>query len=144
MATPTPYSNVFEMFLFKVSEYKLMAMLLPDRETQLTMFLRTAIVQFQHTCKIDLKDRDETLKQFNQELDDEIIDILSEGMIPCLLKQYLYNTDNYESSLSTKDVKKIFPSLKEIRETYKYSQSECERLIKKYSFDHGDISELHQ
>jgi hypothetical protein len=142
----TPYNTVINIFLAKVTDYHLSLMESTDREDYVNKLLKNAIVNFQNICKVDLRDRDDILKQFNQELDDEIIDILSELMITSWLKQYLNNVSNLENVLNTKDFNQYSSStlLKEIRTTYNESKSNCKQLMIEYSYSHNDISELHQ
>jgi hypothetical protein len=142
----TPYSIVIETFLSKVVDYHLNLMDTTDREVYVNKLLLSAVIKFQKICKVDLTDRDETLKQFNQELDDEIVDILAELMVTEWLKPYVNNADNLQNILNTKDYNQYSSSalLKEIRTTYNESKSNCKQLMIEYSYTHNDISELHQ
>lgn len=72
----TPYSTVYDRALQKCQDYELAE--LPDRDVEemLHGWLLSAIAKFRK-CKNDLSDRDEELRQFNVDLEDEEIEILS-------------------------------------------------------------------
>jgi hypothetical protein len=63
----TPFTDVFQRFLNKVTDSNL-ASLLPDTlESIMTEYLRSAIVRFRK-CKQNLQDFDVDLQQFNVDL----------------------------------------------------------------------------
>lgn len=139
----TQYSDVINVFIGKINDYDLPKFTDVEREEIITGFLVSACTKFK-SCKVDLYDRDNTLKQFNQTLDDEIIDIISETMIVEWLKPKLLSSENIKNCLSTKDYNLFSPAnlLKEIRETFKECKYESKKLINNYSFSHADLDKL--
>lgn len=139
----TKYDIVYSWFLHKVTDYDLPAFTDIEKEYVLLGYLKSACVKFS-SCKINLFDRDDTLKQFNQTLDDEILDILSENMIISWLQPRLNNTENLKNALSTKDFNLYSPAnlLKELRETFKEINSNARKMISNYSFRHANPKDL--
>ena len=139
----TSYEQVYTWFITKATMYDIVEL---DDETKnffLEQYLKSAIVKFKK-CKIDLSDRDETLKQFNQKLDDEIIDILSDGMLVEWFRPIYLNLDNMKNTLNTKDFTTFSPAnmLSQLRETYKNIQKDFRKKIIDYSYDKADFSTL--
>ena len=117
----TPYSDVFNVFLGKITDYDLPKFNDIDREDILEGYMVSACVKFNKVCLVDLYDRNNDSKQFNNDLDDEIIDIITENMLVEWLKPKLLSTENLENALSTKDFSLFSPAnlLGNIRETMK-------------------------
>ena len=72
----TTYDKVYNRALAKIQDFDLAN--LPDRdlEEMLHGWLISAIAKFRQ-CKSDLSDRDEELRQFNVDLEDEEVEILA-------------------------------------------------------------------
>ena len=139
----TPYSDVYNTFLGKITDYDLPKFTDLDKEEILFGFMKSACVKFNKVCLINLYDRDENLKQFNKDLDDEIIDIISELMVIEWLKPKMLSTENLKNSLTTADYKILNTvSLTSIKETYELCKKDTKSLINNYSFMHGDFKEI--
>lgn len=140
----TQYSDVYNSFLGKITDYDLPKFEDIEKESILFGFMKSACVNFKNACNVDLYDRDETLKQFNINLDDEIIDIITELMIVEWLKPKVLSSENLKNCLSTKDFSLFSPAnlLKEMREILIYSRNNARGLINNYSFSHADFTEL--
>jgi len=139
----TKYSVVYEWFASKVTDYDLLLFTDEDRESIIKTYLMSACVKFSN-CKVDLFDRNETDNEFNQDLDDEILDILSENMLISWLQPKLNNIENFKNALSTKDFSLYSPAnlLKETRETFKEIRLNAKKMIDNYSFRHADPMKL--
>jgi hypothetical protein len=141
----TPYSDVINVFLGKIDDYDIIKFTDIQKEEIITGYLISACVRFKKACKVDLFDRDEILKQFNQSIDDEIIDILAETMIVEWLKPKVLSTENIKNFLNANDYKiAASPAnlLKETRETLEMCKKESKRLINNYSFANADLGKL--
>lgn len=140
----TPYSDVFNVFLGKITDYDLPKFNDIDREDILEGYMVSACVKFNKVCLVDLYDRNNDSKQFNNDLDDEIIDIITENMLVEWLKPKLLSTENLENALSTKDFSLFSPAylLGNIRETMNLIKKEARVLINNYSFNNADPEEL--
>lgn len=139
----TPYSDIINAFLGKVNDYDLPKFTDTEREDIVTGYLLSACRKFYKKCVIDLTDRDNTLFQFNQTLDDEIIDILVELMVVEWLTPKMLSSENLKSNLAPSDYKILNTvSLTSIRETYELCKKNAKSLINNYSFSHADFNEL--
>lgn len=76
---------------------------------------------------------------------DEIVDIVSEGMLAQWLKPYTYKQDNLENVLNTKDFTTYSPSelLMRISNAYAAAQKDFTNMMREYSYNHGDLTDLH-
>ena len=137
----TRYSDVYNSFIGKITDYDLPKFTDVEKEEIIYGFMKSACTKFAKVCKIDLYDRDEDLKQFNQDLNDEIIEILSENMLVEWLKPKVLFTDNLSNVLNTKDFSMYSPAnmLKELRETLSYLKKNARALINNYSFAHSEV-----
>lgn len=140
----TQYSDVYNTFLAKITDYDLPKFDDTSKEEILYSCMKSACVNFKKVCIVNLYDRDETLKQFNNALDDEVIDIISELMIIEWLKPKVLSTENLKNCLNTKDFSLFSPAnlLKEIRETLTSTKDNARKLINNYSYEHADFTKL--
>ncbi|MDF2884225.1 MAG: hypothetical protein K0R54_4792 [Clostridiaceae bacterium] len=139
----TPYSDVINAFLEKVNDTDLPSFTDIEKEEIVTGYLISACRKFYKICVIDLSDRDDVLAQFNQDLDDEVVDILVEIMMVEWLKPKLLSSENLRSCLTTSDYKIINSvSLASIRDTYDLCKKDIKSLINRYSYYHGDFKEI--
>ena len=78
---PTKFEEIYGRALFKFTDYSFLSPCCTDmKEAVLQKYLLSSIVDFQHSCKENLNDYDLGKEQFNVELDNEIIEILSLGI----------------------------------------------------------------
>jgi len=140
----TPYSDVIDVFLGKITDYDLPKFTDLEKNEIVFGFMKSACTKFKRVCLVDLYDRNETLQEFNVDLDDEIIDIIAETMIVEWLNPKVLSSENLKNCLSTKDYNQYSPAnlLKESRETLKMCKSESTKLINNYSFANADFTKL--
>ncbi len=136
----TNYSEVYEWFLKKVTYYSLEMLNDTDKEDIVNGYMKTACARFK-CCKIDLTDRDDKLQEFNNKLDDEILDIISESMVVAWLQPKLNNEENLVNALSTKDYSVYSPAnlLDKISNVYEIARKNAKKMIGNYSFEHGEL-----
>ena len=136
-------------FLAKVTEYNLLDLDMYNRNQMVEGYMKRACTQFNKICKYDLTDRDDILRQFNITISDdeidEIVDIVSEGMLVQWMKPYVYRQENLESVLNTRDFTTYSPAelLLRIGNAYTKAQKDYTNMIREYSYNHGDLSDLH-
>jgi len=84
-----------------------------------------------------LFDKDDDLQQFNQDLDDEIIEILAIGEIYYWLSPKVLNTENLKNALNTKDFQQssLANLLKELQSLRDSLYKEFKQNIINYSYD---------
>jgi len=132
----TQYSNVYNVFLNKMSDSGLLAMDVSSRSIVLRRMMVAACEIFDYVCKEDLSKRDDTTEEFEDDVSEESINIITELMLVEWLKQKLYKGSLYETAIGTKDFSIFSPAnqLKEIRETYELTKQHSKKLIIDYSY----------
>lgn len=145
-----PY-DVFTMsFLAKVSEYELFRLADDERTMIVDDYMKKAIAAFRPMCQYDLSTTsDDSTRSFDVEINDddidEIVDIISEGMLVQWMKPYVYRQENLENALSTRDFSVFSPAelLLRISGAYDTVRKNFIQMMREYSFRHGDLTVLH-
>ena len=85
--------------------------------------------------RVDVKEEDE----------DELIEIISEGMVVQWLKPYVYKQELLENVLNTRDFTLYSPAelLLRVGNAYAKAQKDYTQMIREYSYNHGDLTVLH-
>jgi hypothetical protein len=140
----TPFSDVYNPFLDMITDPDLLVLEDTDRDSFLHGLMISACSEFESICRIDLTDRNETSKQFNNTLTDEVIKIINKGMVVEWIKPKYYFNDNMKNSLNTKDYSTFSPAnlLKEMKDTYLTTKKEFEGMMNKYSYMNEDFEDL--
>ena len=143
--------DIFEgAFLSKISEFEFLS-LPEDTATELIDgYLQRAVSAFKKNCLYDLTaGKDDETRVFNVDIADEdldeIVDIVSEGMLVQWLKPYVYKQENLENALSTRDYSVYSPAelLMRVGNAYAKAQKDYTQMIREYSYNHGDLTSLH-
>lgn len=100
----TPYDNIHNRVLQKISDRGLTALIEADLQELLDSYLKSAIVKFR-TNTVDLYDRDEELRQFETSLSEIEEEILALYEVGEWLKPQIYSIDLIKQNMSTKDYK---------------------------------------
>lgn len=144
------YDLFIEAFLAKISEFEFIEMPEDDRTTLVDGFLTRAVAGFRKNCKYDfITTRNDETRTFSVEVSDddmdELVEIISEGMVVQWLKSYLNKQENLENTLSTKDFTTFSPAtlLNQVRATYKQAKRDYTQMIREYSYNHGDLTVCH-
>lgn len=113
-------------------------------------YMKRAFAQFRHVCRYDFSTTaDDIVREFSVDVEkadlDEIADIVSEGMLVQWMKPYMFRSDAYENLLSTKDFSVHSPSelVKSIRASYDGVDRRFTNMMREYSYNHGDLTDLH-
>lgn len=136
-------------FLDKVEEYKFIQLPQTNRTQIVDGYMKRACSQFKKICKYDIATGDDNVREFPiniaMEDIDEIADIISEGMLVQWMKPYVYKQENYENLLNTTDYSGYSPAelLNRIASTYAMCKKDFSNMMKEYSYNHGDLSDLH-
>lgn len=143
------YDSIIAVFLSKITEFDLLSLVEEDRNYILDGYLTRAAASFNKVCEYDLSLRDEETREFTDDFEesdiDEIADILSEGMLVGWLKPYVYRQELLENVLNTNDFTTYSPAelLLRVGNAYSKAQKDYTQEIREYSFNHGDLTELH-
>ena len=114
-------------FLSKVSEFDFVNMRVFERNSLIDGYMRE--------FDIDIADGDL----------DELADIISEGMLVQWMKPFTYRQESLESVLNTRDFTTYSPAelLMRIGNAYKAAQKDFTNMMREYSYNHGDLTDLH-
>lgn len=131
----TPYSDIYDYFLTKISDYSFVQMSQSDLEDNLVRYLRSSVNNFK-TCKQDLTKKDDALKQFNLDLTEEEKDILSTLMIIEYLKPKLITADLLQQRLGSKDFNSFSQAnhIKELIELKNALKLDVDQMVINYSY----------
>lgn len=140
----TPFSDIFERATYRFSDYDMLKYTDAVKEDILTKHLFSAQSEFQGVCKIDLSDRNDTLKQYNQTLDENSIEILSLGVAYYWISAKVLNSELMKNSLKTSEYQLFSPEalLKTLQGLRTDLKKEFRSKIIDYSYDNGDIADL--
>ncbi len=145
-----PYDKFTEAFLAKVTEFDFIKLSEYERNHLIDGYMKRAIAAFKKVCKYDLTTTaDDMVREFDTDIEtedlDEIVEIVSEGMLVQWMKPYTYKQENLESVLNTRDFTTYSPSelLLRISATYAAVRKDFTNMMREYSYNHGDLSSLH-
>lgn len=145
-----PYDVFVGAFLSKISEFEF-AELDSDIRTEIVDgYMKRALSSFRKNCRYDLFTTGvDALRQFEVDIPeedlDELVEIISEGMLIQWLKPYVYQQELLENILNTKDYTQYSPAelLMRVGNAYTKAQKDYTQMIREYSYNHGDLSNLH-
>lgn len=143
------YNSIQGAFLAKITEFELIQLTEENRTEILDGYMKRTVNTFKKICKYDLSLVDETNREFIADFEDqdtdEIIDIISEGMVVQWLKPYVYKQELLESALNTRDFSTYSPAelLMRVGNAYNKAQKDYTQMIREYSYNHGDLTVLH-
>lgn len=144
------YDIFTEAFLGKVSEYDFLKLDEYDRTVLVDGFMKRALANFRKNCAYDLfTTGDDLIRSFDIDIPnadlDEIADIVSEGMVVQWLKPYVYKQELLQNTLNTRDFTTYSPAelLLRVGNAYGKAQKDFVNMIREYSYNHGDLTDLH-
>lgn len=145
-----PYDVFTDAFLSKITEYDFVNMRDFERNSLIDGYMKRAIAPFRKICKYDLSTTgDDIIREFDVDIPDEdldeIADIVSEGMLVQWMKPYTYKQESLESVLNTKDFTTYSPAelLMRIGNAYAAARKDFTNMMREYSYNHGDLTDLH-
>lgn len=145
-----PYDIFIGAFLNKISEYELLQLEDNTRTEVVDVYLRRAVTAFKKNCKYDFfTTRDDDSREFLTDIPDEdldeLVDIISEGMLVQWLKPYVYQQELLQNVLNTRDFTQYSPAelLMRVGNAYAKAQKDYTQMIREYSYNHGDLTDLH-
>lgn len=144
-----PYDVIDEAFLNKVTEFEFLSLPTESRVCIIDGYRARAASAFKRNCKYDLSKVSEETRSFtdnfsNEDID-EIVDIISEGMLIQWMKPYVYKQELLENTLNTRDFQTYSPGelLKRVCSAYHDLKKDYTQMIREYSYNHGDLRGLH-
>ena len=145
-----PYDRFIGAFLSKISEFEFMRLDDNTRTEMTDQYLKRAVSAFKKNCRVDLfTTGDDDCREFHvavsEEDEDELIDIISEGMVVQWLKPFVYQQDLLHNIMNTRDYTLYSPAelLMRVGNAYAKAQKDYTQMIREYSYNHGDLTSLH-
>lgn len=138
----TSYKEIYSRFTPKITDYSFVNLSDDEIEDNLETFLKSSIVKFRYCNK--LSDRDESIKQFNEDLKEEEQEILAILMCVEFLTPKLLTDDLLKQTLSSKDYSLYSQAnhIKEIRQLRDDYQKEANSLMILYTFNKSKMDEF--
>lgn len=135
----TPYETIYNRALSKIEDPTLAMLPEEDLENMLHGYLMSAIAKHRK-CEHDLSDRDEELKQFNFDLSDLEIEILSILVVREWISQRLHSVTTVLQTFSGKETNFYSQAahIKELREMDDRLRLEAQQLSRDYSYIDND------
>ena len=133
---PTPYEKIYENVLPKFKSYDILKMTENEVKEYLHDYLISAISRF-HVCNKDLSNRDDNLEQFNVDLSDIEIEILSNYIvIEYLDSNYIKVPSLLKVALPSKDFIAYSPAnmLDKLTVMHDMYRKENEGLLSRYAW----------
>ena len=144
------YDTITEAFLAKITEYDFLRLEEEDRQAIVDGYMKRACSKFSEVCKYDIANGDDTERTYTfdnatEDEAEEIIDIITDGMVSQWLRQHLYKQENLENMLTTRDYAHYSPAELTYRITnaYKMCRKDFISRMREYSYRHGDLTVLH-
>ena len=147
-----PYDVFAAAFLSKITEFDLLSLDDASRTEIVDKYMHPAVSNsnFKKVSGLNFattKDDENRVFDLESPADriDEIVDIVSEGMVVQWLKPYVYKQELLENVLNTKDFSTYSPAelLLRVGNAYAKAQKDYLNMIREYSFNHGDLTDLH-
>lgn len=148
------YDVFTTVFLAKLIEYDFIRMREPMRTELVDGYMKRACAKFSEVCEYDIVHGDDEARTFTLEKDgvsitpselDEIVDIVSLGMLVQWFTQQYYNQENMKNMLNTSDFSHYSPSelLYRMTSAFEMCKRDFEFAVREYSYRHGDLTKLH-
>ena len=148
------YDIFTSVFLSKLTEYDFIHMQEPMRQELVDGYMKRAGAKFSEVCEYDIANGDDDTRTFTLVKNgadispsalDEIVDIVSLGMLLQWFTQQYYNQENMKNMLNTTDFSHYSPSelLYRMTSAFEMCKSDFANAIREYSYRHGDLTTLH-
>ena len=133
----TTYDKIYNRALAKIQDFDLVALQDRDLEEMLHGWLMAAIAKFRQ-CKNDLSDRDEELRQFNVDLEDEEVEILAIMVVREWLAPQVHSALLTKQIFGGKEENYFSQSahLKQLMDADTSLRVEAQKLSRDYSYNH--------
>lgn len=131
----TNYTDIFNIFLNKISDVKLLDMDDNDINQMLTSWMTSAISKMKK-CKSDLSSRDDKIQEFNSDLLDIEKEIIATGMVTEWLAPQLNSTLCTSQFFGTKE-EKFYAQANQLEKLQTLSEKnriEARKLARDYSY----------
>lgn len=131
----TSYDTVFNRFLQKITDYKLLELSDNDVHQMMNGWLKSSIAKFRR-CKNDLSQRDDEIEMFTSDLEDIEIEILAMLMVGEWLEPQL-NSELYTSQFFGGKEEKFYAQsgqLDKLITLHTNNKLACQKLMRDYAY----------
>ena len=131
----TSYDTIFNRFLQKITDYKLLELSNDDVHQMMNGWLKSSIAKFRR-CKNDLSQRDDEIEMFTSDLEDIEIEILAMLMVGEWLEPQL-NSELYTSQFFGGKEERFFAQsnqLDKLMNLYTNNKLACQKLMRDYAY----------
>lgn len=142
------YDRIFSDFLQKITEYKFLSLPVSTRNEIVGGYMKHAVIEFSTVCGEPIEsidDEEETVAMQNEIDEFEFIDIITDGMVFYWFKQFMFAEENLKNQLNTVDFSTYSPAelLKQVKLAYDQCGKRFTERLHRYTYDHGDLTDLH-
>jgi len=129
----TTFQDIYDFFLSKITEYEFVKLTDVELNVELKVILRKSLGKC--VCFKDIK-ADWNMEEFNKELEDLEIDIISDWMVINWITPKINNIELFKQRLSSKDFTMYSQAnhLKELLETKKSAENNVHYWMNRYSW----------
>ena len=125
----TPYSKIYNRFLQKITDFNLAEVDDYSFDEMINGWLNSAVIRVRK-CQHDLSKRDDELQEFEEDLSDLEVELLSLGMVDAWVSQYLNSTELISQFIGGKEEKYYSQAahIKELRDLKESNLLEMQKL----------------
>lgn len=131
----TPYENIYKRFFQKMTDFNLVEIDDYTLEDMLQGWLNSSIVRIRK-CQHDLSKKNNELQEFEEDLSDLEIELLSMGMLDAWISQYLNSTELVSQFIGGKEEKWFSQAshIAELRSVREQNLLDMNRLHNYYTY----------
>lgn len=139
----TPYNKIYDRAMFRFRDYEFLRLTEYDRELVLENHLKSAEADFIDICRYDLTKINDALKEYEEDLDNETIDVLATGVAYYWMSSKVLSEELFQNNLSLKEYTIHSPAnlLRELTVLRKDLRKEFNRKMIRYSYTGSKLNE---
>lgn len=142
------YERIISDFLTKITEYRFLNLPKSSRDEIVISYMKKAVQDFSTVCReniVAFNDAEETVEMENEIDEIEFCNIVSDGMVYYWFYPAMHNQALLENTLNSVDFSSYSPAelLKQVRAAYADCTRKYTNRLRQYSYDHGDLTDLH-
>ena len=139
----TPYNKIYDRAMFRFRDYEFLHLTEYDRELILENHLKSAEADFVDICRYDLTKINDDLKEYEEDLDNETIDVLAAGVAYYWMSSKVLSEELFQNNLSLKEYTIHSPAnlLRELTVLRKDLRKEFNRKMIRYSYTGSKMNE---
>lgn len=137
----TKYNELIDTFKDSITDPDLIQYAQHIQTDTLHSLIKYACGRFNRICKKDLSKRSDEIEIFEEDLDDDEINILANWMVEAWAKPLYNNLENMRNHLNTKDFTQYSPAnlLDKVRNAYNDARKRARSEMIEYSYIHSDL-----